>query len=504
MPPQEQSPVPSVTLSEPTMPKWFKWLFRTYAVLLLVGAIFVAVKFGLNIISQVGAFPLFLSESPLSPTNLFVIGFAALAALVIVLIIAYSVDLFRLRRWSLPVLLFFVVSSSLVAVLSMLRGNYANTGELIGIIVYLTIIFSIGYGAWSYRSAFFGPARKLWIQIPLLIVLVPIAFFSTLAQIYTDDDAINDADLILPSVTVLSETDNAHFALPKIDTLSPSERTAFDKAGEYYRALEKNENIDVGAASIVLGDLAEITDRFVRVSGASEYQCPSSVNTHGLDAVICPLHELRDMAQIVALRSYVEATQGNTEAALVSAFAPARLGKLVSAEQPLLIEHLVGIALVRIGVESVERTVNQATSSLSVETSSAIARELAVYEFDGSSLENSLKREYMSGKEVLRPFEQVGGYAFHYNSTNNEFAELARQNIEISGAECGDDLVQKMSALEASIDEERRSPMWWTLLKPNSIGGIMKSVFSSSLGGAREKECKLNEINETLQQRLRK
>ena len=501
MPPQEQSTISSTTTSEPIMPNWFKLLFRTYAALLLIAAIFAAVKFGLSIMAHVGAFSSFFSESPLSPTNLLVIGFYALAVLVIALIIAYGVSLFRLRRWTLPILWFFVVSSLLVDGLGIIRGNYSNAGELIGHIVGLAITLGIGYGTWSYRVAFFGSVRKLWLQIPLLAVLIPIAFFSTLAQIYTYDSAVNDADLLLPSVAVLSEADNAHFALQKIDALSPTGRAAFDQAREYYRELEQGEDIDIGAARSALGGITEITDSFIEASRKPGYQCPSLVNRHGLDAVICSLSELRSTAQVVALRSYVEVAQGNMEAALDSAYAPARLGKLVSAEQPLLIEHLVGIALVKTGVESVGRVVNQASSSMSVETASAIIRKLEAYEFDGSSLEKSLKREYMSGKETLRPFERFSGYAWHYNTTHNDFAELTRQKIEVAKARCGGELEQKRNLLDAKI-EGMRGSIWWTLLKPNGVGEVLKQVISASMGGVREKECDVNQMSEVLQQRL--
>lgn len=514
MPPYEETVSPGTAETNSAMPKWFKLFFRMCVVLLLVGVIFTVAKFAIGAAEQARVFYSFFFESPIfifapfaeifSPINFFILGLLALAALLIVLIVFYGVGLLRFQRWTLSILLFFVASSLLVGLLGITLGNFMGISELISAVLGLIFIFGIGYSAWLYRAAFVGSARKLWIQIPLLAVLVPTVFLATLSQVYTDDDAIHDTDLILPDVAVLPEADNAHFALPNLIGLSPEERSALDQAREYYRALERGEHIDISSASIALENLIEIADRFIVASQKQGYQCPSSVNAHGLDTVICPVGLLRDMAQVVALRSYVEAARGNIEAAIESALAPARLGKLMSAEQPLLIEHLTGISLVRIGMESVGRVVNQAPALLSAETASAIARELETYELDGLSLERSLKREHMSGKETLRPFERFSGYVWHHNRTNNELAEWMWRNIEIARTTCdGNAVEQKINALKTDIDKRARNVSGWTLVKPNGLGEVLKSMVISGLGGSRERECEVNEINEALQQRLR-
>lgn len=470
--------------------------------LFIVATIFVTVRFVFSTLSQIEVFLTFSSGSSLPMANFSVSIFCVFAAFITTLSIAYYVGLFRLRRWTLPILLFSSVSLLVLDMLAITLGNYGNTLELIISLVGLVIVICIGYGAWVRRASFVGSARKLWLQIPILILLSSAVFLSILAQIYTDDRAIHDEDLLLPNMAILSKSDNAHFALPSIVTLSPEKKSAFDRTQKYYRSLEQGEHIDIDAASTTLAGLATITDQFIEASKKPRYQCPSSVNMSRYEAEQCPLAELRSMAQIVALRSYVEASHGDTKAALESAYAPARLSKLIDSAQPHLLEHLVAIALVKISVESVEHVVTQATTSLSAETSSAIARELETYKFDGSTLEMSLKGEYMSLKKTLYPFERFSGYALHYNRTNNELALLTRQNIETARAQCGSNLEQKTNAVTAYINTEMQSPLLWTLIKPNGIGATLKRVSMTNSGGVRKKECGVNEINDSLLQRL--
>jgi hypothetical protein len=528
------------------MPKWFKLFFRMCVALLLSGVIFVVVTSAISAASQVRAFYSFFFGSPIdifrpvallfSPINFFILGLFAFAALLIVLLIFYGAGLLRFQRWTLHVLLFFVASSLFVGALGIMLGNFVGIDELIGTVVGLVFVFGVGYGAWVYRTAFVGSTRKLWMQIPLLAVLAPTVFFSTLSQIYTDDDAIHDADLLLPDMVVLPEADNAHFALliPP-GTLSREEISSLDKVHEYYRALEQGRDIDIGSASIALENLTEVADRFIAASQKPGYQCPSLMDPYDPGTWMCPMGSVLDRARILVLHSYIEATRGNVEVALESALAPARLGKLISAEQPPLDEHLVGIALVRIGVESIERIVNKVATPLSRDTASAIVRELETYELDGSSLEKSLKWEYVFGKETLRPFERFGGHLWHHNRTNNELAEWMRRNIAVARTTCdGNTVEQKISALKADIDKRSRNISGWTFIKPNGIGeafidkkvrnvsesviiepkSVVERIFLerdetlkptviSNLGDPRKKECEVNEINEALQQRLR-
>ncbi len=501
--PQEQNFDPNATTDETIMPKWIKVLFKVYAAIFLIAIIYAVVSFGLIIISSAHVLFSIPSDWMTSPFGLSALGFFALIALFIALETTWAVGLFMLKRWSIPILLFFVVSSFLEIVLWLVNGNYASAEEIVSEIIVLAVLLGAGYGAWTYRKAFSGSSRKLWIQIPLLVVVVPIALFSILSQIYTDDPVINDNDLLVPKVEVLRESDNAHFALSSISELSTSQLSAFDEAREYHKALEKGESIDVGAASTTLNVVVEVTDNFIKASKRLGYQCPSSVNIHGPSTILCPLNELRSMAQVVALRSYVELMHGNTERGLETAFASARFGKLVSSAQPVLIEHLVGLAITGVGIKSVERILLQNTTSISKESLLVVARELEIYKIDGSSLEISFKREYMSGKEGLRSFEAFNGYSWHHNSTHNDFAELARQNIEMARAQCGDELKQKRDVIDARIEGANGS-IWWMALKPNGIGEILKQVVAgASLGSVREKECKVNQTIEALQERLR-
>lgn len=500
--PQEQEQEESVTLNtstdstESTMPKWFKILIKVYALLFILNITSWGSKFLSDLVEYI--LPPFSTETAL-PTFL-VVGYYSLSAIVLFLSIIYGIGLFRARRWVLPVLSFYLVGLSLVTILTLVFGNYSSA---VHAIINLIFTLAVGWGAWLYRATFLGPMRKLWVQIPLFVVLVPIFSFLAIAQVFTDDVEIRDADLLLPQLEVLSEEDNAYFFIPTVDTLSSEEQSSLDLALEYYRTLEQGNEVDIIEVSSVFESLSHIADRFIETSKVQGYQCPLTVNTvYSLESEYCNPSVFRSIASVVALRSYVELAQGNIDTALEHAYASAQLGKLVSAEQPDLIEHFVGLALVKIGLESIGRIENYAGSTLSEDLVLSILHELEQHEFDGSSLENSLKREYLATKETILSIGESRGYLWHRNSTINDFAELARQNIMIAKTNCNDSLEQKIEVLEARLEKERQTPVWWTLIKPNAIGSILKEVLSTALGGVRVRECEINDLNKTIQQRL--
>ncbi|OIO31842.1 MAG: hypothetical protein COZ49_01840 [Candidatus Yonathbacteria bacterium CG_4_10_14_3_um_filter_47_65] len=421
---------------------------------------------------------------------------------ILILGIIYSIGVFRLKRWVLPVILFFTIGSSVASVRVFITKYYISAGEFLGLVIGLALTLTIACGAWAYRKEFSGPARKLWIQIPLLLVFAPVVMFSILTPIYTDDLGVYDSDILLPNMEILSEFDNAYYALPVIDELPLPLRDALIETDEYYRALEQGKSIGIDEVAPHLNALAGIIDAFIGASQKSGYQCPSSVNEYGPATILCSLEGFRAMAKAVALRSYVEAREGRIDIALDIALAPARFGKLMDSGHPDFIEHLVGIALTGISIDSIGRVLDQATPSESIPPN--IARELEMYEFDGSSFVVFLKREYMERKKMLQMFEKLEGYSFHYANTLNDFAAIARRDIEAAGQRCGDRLEQNEAFFGVNVKEIKNSPIWLTALKPNGIGEILKQTIGDiPLGGSvRVKECAVNERNEKVQQRL--
>jgi len=481
---------------ENEMPRWVKIVFWLYALFSMGATIvagtalaYIALTKGGEILPIVAS--LLASASGIIAILIFIFGF--------VLQIFYGIGILRLRRWTLPLVLTFSLGTVVIGILILFNFNVSGVPELIVLLMGIVFMGFLGFLSIKHWNHFSGPARKLLVQVPFLLVLLPLIVFAALNQIFTDDSQINDSDLLLPHDEIVSQSDNAFYALPDIENLSPSQQAVFDQARDYYASLEQGEDINILGASSTLATLTNVTDEFIEASKRPDYQCPYSTNKYGTDTILCPLNELPSIAQVVAVRSYIESRQGNTEDAFESALALARLGNSVSSGQPLIIEHLVGIALTKTSMESIQRVLDN--SAVSRDTALYVSQELNKYQFDGSNLAISLKREYMSMKDTSKPFAEFSNYFYQHNKTMNEFAEIMRQNIEVARKQCGSELERKTLELSAQA-ESSRDFMWWMLLKPNGTGEMLKSIVGASLGNVRERECEINEINTNVQNRL--
>jgi|GEM_PF-3043405 len=492
---QGQDRVGDLGIGENMMPKWVRYFLRAYAVVLLATLCYATFKLVLIIFSHISNFSDFFSFAPLP--FLLIGGGIALPVLTIMVSFIYSIGVFRLKRWVLPILLFYTTSTIIIDVLRLVNGGYTTSVDFTwtGVLIINLALVSV---AWIYRRGFPGPMRKLSLQIPILLVFIPVVIFSLLSQVYTDDPTINDSDLLLSNIEVLAKTDNAHFALPVVSDLSTSEQNAFADASELYSALEKGEDINTDKASADLDILGNVTSGFIKASKKPGYQCPSLVNVYSIDAVLCGLQDVRSMAKIIAVKSYVEAQEGHIDVALDTAMAPARFAKLMDSGQPLLIEHLVANALVGISIDSIGRILDHTTISESL--SSDIRRELGTYKLDGSSLVIVLKREYMMHKMAMGTFRSFEGYIFHYHETVNDIAKSLRKSLEVVDQSC-DSKSENSNGNAGGVEE---TPTWWTAIKPNGVGRILIQTLIGPFATdtIHLKECELNQRITETQQRL--
>ncbi len=270
----------------------------------------------------------------------------------------------------------------------------------------------------------------------VLAVIFLVLILLVYVQVFSRDAAtVDDADLVLAPVEILSQSDNAYYVLPIIDG-----RTDRD-----------------------------LTDAFIAASTLPGYQCPTMVNNYSAVAEACLLNDIRNVANLVADRAIVSLSVGNTTDAMESALAIVRVANQLAISNSMLIEELVSIALYDIAADTLE----QLEGELSPAQNNQVAETLKQYGPDKITLMNAYRAEYMVSKDLVNQ-AGVGNpspYRWQPNKTTNELADWYRL---ILGAEPeSSKKVQKKLERNANI-----SPL--VLLQPNSTGKIFLSVILGS------------------------
>lgn len=474
------------------LPKWVKILFRFYAVVFLLYTIVVGIQLFYSVSTSGKELLAVVADPMVSTSGIVAIAAFTFALVVLILEVLFGVGVYRFRRWVLPLVLTFSFSTLLVGLLSLLKLNFDGITDLIGTLIGMVFMGVAGYAAIKYWSLFTGSARKLLIQIPLFLVLLPFILFATLSQIFTDDKQINDSDLVLQPVELLPQSNNAHYSLPAIDTLPTQQQKSYETALQYAKEAE-GINLNNQEAIHLISQTRSLTDAVIEASTKSGYQCPTSVNNYGLDAELCSLNDIRGLAALTAFRAEVEADTGNTDQAIRTAVSVVKLGDLVgNAEQTALIEHLVGIAVMNIGLESLERTLNAATTTSNQTIRSAIL-DLEQSKISDTTFADSLRGEYMGMKDTSKSFEQFSSYFYQHNKTVNQRAEVFRMGVAISSQGCDVDTTQEQQEVNQLVEEIRLSPTKWPIISPNFIGKVLNSVVVASLNTVNERGCEVNE-----------
>lgn len=480
------------------LPKWVKILFRFYAVIFLLGTIVVGVKLVHSVTTRGQELLAVVTDSLVSTSGIIAIALFAFALVVLILEVLYGIGVYKFKRWVLPLVLTFSFSTLLIGFLSLLNLNFVGIADLVGLLIGMAFMGLVGYVAIKYWTVFTGSARKLLIQIPLLLVLLPFILFATLSQIFTDDKQINDSDLVLQPVELLSQSNNAHYSLPEIDSLPVQQQQIYEAALGYAKEAE-GTNLNNQDTINLINQTRSLTDAVIEASLKNGYQCPTSVNNYGLDAELCSLNDIRDLAVLTAFRADVEADTGNKDRAISTAVSVVQLGDLVgNTEQPTLIEHLVGIAVMNIGLESLERTLNTSATTSNQTIHSAISN-LEQSKINDNTFADSLRREYMGMEDTSKSFEQFSNYFYQHNKTVNQRAEIFRMGVAISSQGCDADTTQEQKEIEQLVEEIRLSPFEWPIISPNFIGKLLNSVVVASLNTAGQKGCEVNELNERVQ-----
>ncbi|MFT7507766.1 MAG: hypothetical protein ACI92I_000934 [Acidimicrobiales bacterium] len=474
------------------LPKWVKILFRFYAVVFLLGTIVVGAKLLHSYRELTNAW-----GEGIVPTSVII----AVACVILILEILYGIGIYRLKRWVLPITLTFSFSMVLIGLLNLINQNFTNITELIGSIIGISFMGLVGFASIKHWNTFGGSSRKLLIQVPLLLALLPLFLLTILTLLFPDDQQINDSDLILQPVEVLSEFNNAHYSLPDIDNLSVQELENYKSALTFARELDESDANSPEAISLV-NQTRGLTDSFIAASYKQGYQCPTTVNNYSVNARYCNLNYHRSFATLTTLRTAVEADTGNSDQAIETAMSVIRMGSFMgNYKQSELLEYFTGIAMMKTGFESLERTLNNSTSTSNQAIISAIS-ELEQLKVSDTAFANSLRKQYMTMKDASKTLAPFNNYLYQHNKTLNDMAESFRIQIPLTSLGCDTDTTVQKEEVEQHINQARLVYTPWSIVSPNIIGKTLSSVVIVSFNSAGERRCKVNNQNQAVQELL--
>ena len=507
----EQTPQPEPEVVH-EIPIWAKLLFRFHAPIILGIVAIVLVRF-LSLVPEV------LNDVGLDQSLIFVaVLFLGLVIVSITIAALYGYSLFRLKRWT-------VIPSCFVAFNACLYLYiYTTLPSIHPVVVIIVVSFNILSLFVAATSVLFRNLLSKSSKITSIIfgtlfilLLLPCLIYGLASIIVQDHKTVKDSDLILEPVKLLSQADNAHYYLPDIDTLDDIKTEQYQSALDIARAVS-NEGLNIDQAKIAVKETQTLTDAFITASKQKGYQCPTSVNKHDFDTVLCSLNDIRDLGMLTTLRAKVALSEGNVEDAAESSLAVVKMARHMEETHQTLIEYLVAVTLYDMAAEPLRElaslynvqyssTTQRATSSSGINDVPNIIL-LAIQDTSPghTNLSTSYRGEYLALKNrfmdqsILKNefnVELKESYLWHPNRTTNFIADLTRKQIMYANLECGEG---KELAIEMSNEiEALRMIEPIDYVKPNILGRILLSVSAASLTDARNKACLVEQQYEELE-----
>jgi len=247
-----------------------------YIVFLLLGTIAVSL-FIHSVTSLIQEQSAIITDSQTSVSNTVATIPFTIIAIIVIMGIFYGIGLYKFRRWVLPLVITFSFITLLIGILKVINFNFTSITDLIILLAVMTFMGLAGFASIKYWSVSTGPARKLLIQIPLLLALLPFIVFATLLQLYPDDSQINDEDLVLQPTKILPKLDNAHYSLPDTDNLSLLQQQNYEAVLTYAKEIDE-ESLNNPKAIDLVHKTKELTDSYIDASDKRGYQCPTLLN----------------------------------------------------------------------------------------------------------------------------------------------------------------------------------------------------------------------------------
>ena len=509
----------------PAAPKKLKIFFRSIAVLgLLISAVTLlahlsSVEENLTYENIAVGWEVLTGD----PATWFSVGVYVLPTLVFLLMVVYYVGLFRLRRWTVPVSVF--VAGNLLLTLAYRTTVVSDQVVLEGMILvswlfavlWFLLFLMVAWLSVTYRATLPGPAKRLWLQVPIVLLLLPGLLFVVGSLVFQDISSVSDNHLTPKEQPVLADEENAYLVLVIEEEMTEAELRAVEQAGALYTSFrDTGDAIDQTALTLVVSDTKRVTDSFLVASTLPGLQCPGIVNVYAPETLLCDLNSVREAAVLTSLRVQYELSRGNLSQAVRGSTALIEFAhhyETISTSAYLL-DYLVANAVRKIGYEALDATLAQlAASEMSQSTSTAtssadlvllhewVQRVLEETRPKVETISETAKSEYKHLKaSYAEPLGNLpASYIWHPKRTQQDMAHFFTVTEEYYRQECGSSgEAEALSVLESYSEKYEDLPVAMTVVKPNSIGVVMNSVVLSSLSDVKETFCETAAKHESL------
>jgi len=501
------------------LPRLVKFLLRFYAVISLIGSLLFLIanltKDGTSSFFKHIEFTWLMITG--SPGTVLESWIFFIPILYFLLLAIYYVGLFRLRRWAVAITVFVVIGIVLRFLYRVLVvGNdfvWSTPLSLESFWVVLSI--AVVVCSILYRKSLLGPGRKLWLQIPTIIALLPTTLFVGLSVIFVDNKTLNDAHVLPTDQSIVADADNAYLALILKEEMTTVELAALKKVSALHKDLISGEKIvNPSELHSVVTETKRISDAFIGASKLSSIQCPSYVNKMNLPVGGCELNTIRDTALLLYLRMIDGVNQGDYQDAVTASVAIVNFSHHFEqmSTNVSLIEYLVSSVVRKVGYDAIEYILseieklhNQGLIEQSIvdEIKIAIRSALEKTKPDANALVNSWQVEYESLKQASGfPMDVPSNYFWHPNRTLQNFADIIGLRIKHQLQVCGS-VEEKLSLqiLESTMSKYvEKETIYSYLFKPNAIGEILNSVVIPSESEYKSQYCTIEQRHGLLQE----
>ncbi len=377
------------------------------------------------------------------------------------------------------------------------------------------------------------PKMKRWKKVLLwffgILIFLALAVYSLpwiLTLIFPGDaKLLDDSQVRLQKISV-PDSENGFFDLFKISNCTSNDLTdcnslialpdGFDDLAytNYIKpvvwdqklvdeALEKNQQ------TLLLVDQAA-SKQYLQIP---DYADPTNLH---ISYKLYPLNAWRTAARLQAIKSLSLSYQGKPDEALQEAVKLNKLGHNMLAGNNNLIGSLVGIAIRRLGSETILQILPYGSSSKEtlVQVNSVLgnsSNNLEGYKnmlrFEYTHISNSLDETFSlpreeNLKQSINPddpspsysYFMKYGYYYKKNQTKNLYLNLHKQEVEAIGVRC------ELKDLDEQLELFQHNIVSWKLpFTENAVGKIIFSVTGLPLGAAITKGCEADLLSNIVQ-----
>lgn len=347
--------------------------------------------------------------------------------------------------------------------------------------------------------------KKTWVKIIVwiiaIIVFVAISFFSfpyVLSIIWGKDAPLPDDRYLLLSAVNIPKSENGYFDLIKLSIISDGETKEAQIKIEVPRDINDSKYLesydwDINSIEELLNKNEKALQVFSDAANKTQFQFDITANPKNIraDMPVVSLGSWRQVARINAVKAIYLMQQGEEESAFDEAIKIIKIGHNIETSKNIhLISYLVGIAIERTGLETIQTLINN--TSLPPEKLSFYQEQIRKYQPTNNS--DPFRVEYLGFKNAMQnpALDETmqnllkNNFYFKPNQTIELGIKHYRQSIDRFEKPCTDTSSVAMNSPEISP--------WRIYFTENAVGKLLAGSITHSLGNVRDKKCAISAL----------